>query len=119
MRILIATLALSLFCTSSSFAQCYGEAAQAFGCGVQRGQEATLESFGDGSRNEVVPDYGYARPISTADLFSHQETIGFYRRLYTGWRGNRWAEQTFRNSMNSGARPIRSFGNLPFARPRF
>lgn len=118
MRTILAAICLTLCFASNSHAQCYGEAASAFGCGISRGQEDTLESFGD-SRNEVRPDYGYSRPISSHDLFTTQQTIGFYRRLYTGWRNNRWSEQAFRDSMNFGARPIRSYGNLPFARPNF
>jgi hypothetical protein len=118
MKTIIAATALSLVCASSAFAQCYGDAAQAFGCGVSRAQEATLESFGT-SKNDVVPDYGYARPVRADDLFSHEETINAYRRLYNGWRGNNWSEQSFRNSMNRGSQPLRSFGNLPLSRPRF
>lgn len=118
MRTILAAVCLTLCCASNSFAQCYGEAASAFGCGVSRGQEDTLESFGS-SRNEVLPEYGRTRAITAEDLFSHEQTIGFYRRIYTGWRNNRWSEQAFRDSMNFGARPVRSYGNLPFAGPRF
>lgn len=118
MRTILAAFCLSLCCATSSFAQCYGDAARAFGCSVSRGQEASLETFGE-SRNQVVPDYGYARSMSYNDLFSEQETRGYYRRIYNQWRNNRWSEQAFRDSMNYGAQPIRSFGNLPFARPRF
>lgn len=118
MRPLFALFFVTFCFASTSFAQCYGDAAAAFGCGIPRGQEDTLESFGD-SRNEVRPDYGYSQQISASQLFSTQETVGFYRRLYTGWRNNRWSEQAFRDSMNFGARPIRSYGNVPFARPQF
>jgi len=118
MKSIVAAIVISLVCASSAFAECYGDAAQSFGCNISRGNEDSLESFGD-SRNQVVPDYGYARSISANDLFTQQETINFYRRAYTGWRGNRWSEQTFRNSINRGTQPIRTFGNLPFARPRF
>ncbi len=118
MRTILAAVCLTLCITSTASAQCYGEAAAAFGCGISRGQEDTLESFGD-SRNEVRPDYGYSRPITAEDLFTTQQTIGFYRRIYTGWRNNRWSEQAFRDSMNFGSRPIRAYGNLPFAGPRF
>lgn len=118
MRTILAAIFVTLSFSSTSFAQCYGEAAAAFGCGVSRGQEDTLESFGD-SRNQVVPDYGYSRQISASDLFTTQQTIGFYRRLYTGWRNNRWSEQAFRDSMNFGSRPIRAYGNLPFSGPQF
>ena len=121
MKTIVAAITTSLLCASSAFAQCYGDAAQAFGCGgISRGQEATLEAFGN-SKNEVVPDYGYgnARQISADELFSQQDTINAYRRLYNGWRGNRWSEQAFRNSINRSSQPIRAFGNLPFSRPRF
>jgi len=118
MKTIVAATIISFVCASSAFAECYGDAAQAFGCGISRGNEATLESFGD-SRNEVQPDYGYSRPIRASDLFSEQETIGLYRRLYSGWHGNRWSEQTFRNTINRGTQPVRTFGNLPFSNPMY
>jgi hypothetical protein len=118
MKTIIAAIALSLVCASSAFAQCYGDAAQAFGCGVSRAQEATLESFGN-SKNNIAPDYGYARPVRADDLFSYEESINAYRRLYNRRRGNSWSEQSFRDSMNRGSQPLRSFGNLPLSRPRF
>jgi hypothetical protein len=121
MKTLLTATVLSFVCVSSAYAQCYGEAAQAFGCGISRGQESGLETFGD-AKNEVVPDYGYgyARHISAEDLFTHQERIHAYRRIYRGnARGNRWSEQAFRNSVTRGNQPVRTFGNLPFAAPRF
>jgi hypothetical protein len=119
MRSLLGALSLCVVFASSAYAQCYGDAAEAFGCGISRPNEATLESFGD-SRNEVLPDYyGSSRPISVHDLFSQQETINFYRRIYRGGRSTTGAEQALRRSMNSQSQPIRSFGNLPFTQPRF
>jgi hypothetical protein len=119
MKTLLCALTLSVVFTSSAYAQCYGDAADAFGCGVSRPNEATLESFGD-SRNEVVPDYyGNSRPISASELFSEQETLNYYRRLYRGWRGNNWSESALRNSMNSQSRPLRPIGNTPSVGPRF
>ncbi len=120
MRTVISALCLSAIFASPAVAQCYGDAAAAFGCGVPRPNEAYLETFGDSRGNEVIPEYyGNSRPISANDLFTTQETIGFYRNLYRGWRGNYWSEQTFRNSMNRQAQPLRRFGNTPAIGPRF
>jgi hypothetical protein len=119
MKTLLCALALSGIFVSPAFAQCYGDAAEAFGCGVSRSDEANLESFGD-SKNEVVPDYyGNSRPISASELFSHEETMNYYRRLYRGWRGNNWSESALRNSMNSQSQPLRRFSNMPATGPRF
>lgn len=118
MKTILAVICLSVLCSSSASAQCYGEAAQAFGCGISRGQEDSLESFGD-SRNDVLPEHGASRRFSVDDLFTTQEQMAMYRRIVLGGRTNRYVEGTFRNSMNSGARPIRRQGNLPFTGPRF
>ncbi|MEY4667311.1 MAG: hypothetical protein RL518_10 [Pseudomonadota bacterium] len=119
MRSLLGALCLCIAFSSSAAAQCYGDAAEAFGCGGSRASQGTLESFGD-SRDEVLPDYyGNSRPVSAQELFSYQETMNFYRRLYRGGRGYGWSDQAFRRSMNSQSQPIRQFGNLPFAQPRF
>jgi len=119
MRTILSALCLSVVIVSPALAQCYGDAADAFGCGVSRPSQASLESFGD-SRNEVVPDYyGDSRPVSVSELFSQQETMNYYRRLYRGWRGNNWSESALRNSMNSQSQPLRRFGNTPSAAPRF
>ena len=113
-------LCLSAIQASPAFAQCYGDAANAFGCGVSRPNEASLESFGDSRSNQVMPDYyGDSRPISASELFSQQETMSYYRRLYRGWRGNTWSETALRNSMNSQSQPLRQFGRFPAARARF
>ena len=118
MRTVLGALCLSFVFASSAMAQCYGDAAAAFGCGVPAAKEDTLESFGD-SRNEVAPDYyGNSRYITANDLFSHQETINQYKRIYLG-RGNRWSEQAFRNSLDRSAQPIRTWGNRQLTRPRF
>jgi hypothetical protein len=118
MRTLLSALCLSIVFASPVFAECYGDAAEAFGCGVPRSNDSSLESFGD-SRDEVLPDYyGNARPISASDLFSHQEMVSFYRRIYRG-RTNNWSEATFRNSMNRQSGPLRRFTNTPSVAPRF
>ena len=119
MRTLLCALSLSDIFVSPALAQCYGDAADAFGCGVSRPSEASLESFGD-SRNDVVPDYyGNSRAISTSELFSQEETMNYYRRLYRGWRGNNWSESALRNSMNSQSQPLRRSNNIPAIGPRF
>lgn len=119
MKALLCALSFSVVVASPAFAQCYGDAAKAFGCGVSSATEASLESFGD-SKNEVLPDYyGNSRPISASELFSHQETMNYYRRLYRGWRGNNWSESALRNSMNSQSQPLRRSGGMPTTSPRF
>ena len=61
-------LALIIFSTASSAsAECYGDAANAFGCGISRRSEATLETFGSSS-NYVVPDYGTPQRLTVDDV---------------------------------------------------
>jgi hypothetical protein len=118
MKTVLGALCLSFVFASSAMAQCYGDAAAAFGCGVSAPNEDTLESFGD-SRNEVAPDYyGNSRQLTASDLFSHQETMNHYKRIYMG-RSNQWSEQALRNSVNRSAQPIRTWGNRQLTRPRF
>jgi hypothetical protein len=119
MRTLLGAFCLSIVFASSAMAQCYGDAAEAFGCSVSATNQDTLESFGD-TRNEVAPDYyGNSRQLTAADLFSHDESMKRYKRIYMGGGVNRWSEQTFRDSMNRQAEPIRAFGNRALTRPRF
>jgi hypothetical protein len=119
MKMILSALSLSFIFASSALAQCYGDAAESFGCRVSAPNEDTLESFGD-SRTEVAPDYyGYSRQATANDLFSHQESMQRYKRIYSGWHGNRWSEQAFRNSVNRSAQPIRAWGSRQLTRPRF
>ena len=119
MKAILSAITLSMVFTSTAFAQCYGDAAQAFGCGVSSPSQSTLESFGD-SRNDVVPNYyDDARPVRAGDLFSPQETLGFYRRLYQNGNGSNFSESAFRNSVNSQARPLRAFRRFPSAPIRY
>jgi hypothetical protein len=112
-------LALIIFSTiSSASAECYGDAAHAFGCGVSRRSEATLETFGSSS-NYVVPDYGTPQGLTVDDVYSPREDFQNFKRAIRTRRSNRWVENTYNRSMQSTARPLRSFGNVRFLRPRF
>ena len=116
---LYVALALAFVSTiSSASAECYGDAAQAFGCGISRQSEATLETFGS-STNYVVPDYGQARTLTVDDVYSPREDFQNFKRAVRARRTNRWVESTFNRSMSSSARPLRAFGNVRFLPPRF
>ena len=119
MKHILLALCLSIACASPVFAECYGDAAEAFGCGVSRPTEDSLESFGE-SRGEVLPDsYANARQISASELFSHEETVNHYRQIYRSFRGSSWSEADFRNSMNRQSQPLRRFISRPMGAPRF
>ena len=112
-------LAIAIVSTiSTASAECYGDAAQAFGCGISRRSEATLETFGSSS-NYVVPDYGAQDTLTVDDVYSPRENFQNFKRAIRGRRTNRMVESTYNRSMMSTARPIRSFGNVRFLRPRF
>lgn len=116
---LYVAIALAIVSTiSTASAECYGDTAQAFGCGISRQSEASLETFGT-SGNYVVPDYGTPRTLTVDDVYSPREDFQNFKRAVRGRRTNRWVEQTYNRSMMSSARPLRAFGNIRFLRPRF
>lgn len=121
MRTLIITLALLVSISSSAQAQCYGDAATAFGCGAQKSSGDTLERFG-GKGNQVLPVYDNQGSYHDY-AFSDRETRMFYRRAVRGrWQYNMgypWSQRTYINTMNASGNPVRTFGNLPLTRPRF
>jgi hypothetical protein len=121
MRTIIFSLILTFATTSVANAQCYGDAANSFGCGVSQNSEDSLQQFG-GNKNQVLPVYD-SRGSYHDYAFSDRETRTFYRRAVRGrWPNNMnysWSQRTYINTMNASGNPVRTFGNLPWARPRF
>lgn len=98
---------------SIASAQCYGDAAQAFGCGVSRASEGTLSRFGD-EPTEVLPDYGTSRTMSVDDLFTPQEQRQMYKALVMRRGQLQRSNNTLYRTMEANQRPLRPSGNLPF-----
>ena len=120
MKTIFAALALVLTIISTAQAQCYGDAA-AFGCATGRVSEDSLERFGD-NRSQVIPVYGDARSYAD-DAFSDRETREYYRRaVRSRWQymqNYSWSQRAYINTINASGTPVRRFGNLPWAQPRF
>jgi hypothetical protein len=120
MKTIVAALALAFTVISTAEAQCYGDAAT-FGCGVARSSEDSLERFGD-NKNKVIPVYGDARSYSDS-AFSERETLEFYRRAvrprWQSMQNYSWSQRAYIDTINASGTPVRRFGNLPWAQPRF
>ncbi len=102
------------FLTTAAQAECYGDAAQAFGCQnaiapVSRGGD--LVRFGE-EPAPIVPDYyGRNSGFSSDDLVSIEERRGMMRDIIL--RGGRTAQSNGaqNQAVASSARPLRAFGS--------
>ena len=102
---LIASLALGF--SSSASAQCFGDAAQAYGCGVSAPREGTLQTFGTAGK-PVVPYYGPKGRSPFDGLFTPWEQRQMLRGIVmNNMTRARFANQAFQRSVNSNANPIR------------
>jgi hypothetical protein len=118
MRFLACSLVMLVTFTSNTQAECFGDAAQAFGCGVQRREESSLQSFGD-SRNEVIPDYGTPRQISVDDLFTADEQAMMYRNIILNRGVSGASNGALQRSVQGGSQPNRYLRGMPRVRPQF
>ncbi len=94
-------------------AQCFGETADAYGCGVSAPREGTLQSFGP-SNQVVIPAYNYGRPNQSVfdGLFTKQEQRSMLRHIViSNLSRSHMANQAFARSMNYNARALRRQGN--------
>lgn len=118
MKILACSIITALTLTSTASAQCFGDAAHTFGCGVHRQTEGTLESFGD-SRSEVLPDNGAPRNISVDDLFTPEEQRVMYRNIVLSKGAWSQSQGAFTQSIQGGSQPNRYLRGMPRVRARF
>lgn len=106
---LVALLALAT--ASHGYAECFGEAAEAYGCGVSAPQEGQLQQFAS-SNQGVVPYYGSPKRSPYDGLFTRQEQRQMLRSIVLGHlRGNQQAANAFNRAMNYNAQAIRRSGN--------
>ena len=103
--------ALALGITTTSQAECFGEAADAYGCGIAGPQEGSLVSFGAQGQS-VTPRYARASGSPFDGLFSAQEHRQMLRGIViNNMNGSRSASNTFNRAVNSNARALRKSNN--------
>ena len=94
----------------SAHAECFGEAASAYGCGLAAPQQNRLQNFGS-SGNEVAPYYGPQNRSPYDGLFTHKEQRAMLRSIVLGHRNRTGQANTaFSRAMNYNARAIRRVG---------
>ncbi|MFO0417465.1 MAG: hypothetical protein ACK5Y6_09275 [Pseudomonadota bacterium] len=116
-------IASSLFLGANlAKAECYGEAAEAFGCatkgavGRSAAVEGNLERFGgDSGSAGVLPDTrGSAGNLSTAsDIISVDESRRMLRSIVVGSRGANYSRRSLLSAVNASSRPIRRSQDMP------
>ena len=105
----VAVLALAL--TTTAQAECFGEAADAYGCGMAGPQEGSLVSFGTQGQS-VVPRYARASGSPFDGLFSATEHRQMLRGIViNNMNGARAASNAFNRAVNSNARALRKSNN--------
>lgn len=109
-----ATALCVLITTSSAYAECYGDAADQYGCGntlVAQGRSVgTLERFGGSNDGPIIIDNGgYGRSASPYDVFSPEDERRMYRNLVMD-SGTRNMSRGYGNrSIRSNSRALRFF----------
>jgi hypothetical protein len=113
-----ASLIISLSCliavTSTAHAECYGDAADQYGCGnpsaIQGRSEGTLERFGGSSDAPIIIDNGsYGRAPNSYDIFSPEEERRMYRRAVLGAGTGSMSGSYGSRSMRANSRALRTF----------
>jgi hypothetical protein len=106
--LILASIGTIMSTTSNAEAQCFGDAAQAFGCKVQAtSSSGELQHFGDSSGSRVLPDYGNQGDFSADNLFTLQERRQMYRRIITNPSGDQNSKNTVAAAVGSSTRPLR------------
>jgi hypothetical protein len=118
-------LALALLTQSAlanlASAECYGDAAEAYGCGAPAPVSAkrssrpasALESFGS-SDEPVLPDLRYGTNGSDSDdVISPEERRQMMRSIVLGRGGNTASQAAHQQAVNSAARPLRRAQAMP------
>jgi hypothetical protein len=121
-RFLILSLAVILGSTlvSSAYAECYGDAAEAYGCGTQGATgpkkasrpPASLESFGSND-GPVLPNLGYNQDSESDDVITPEERRQMMRSIVLGRTGSSTSQADHQRAINSSARPLRRSGSMP------
>ena len=106
-----AVAALIVSVAGTANAECFGEAADAYGCGVAAPQEGSLASFGTQGQ-AVMPRYAPMGGSPFDGLFSRAEHRQMLRGIVIGnMNGARSASNAFARAVNSNARALRKSNN--------
>lgn len=121
----LSIIALAIICISSNLssahAECYGEAAAAYGCGVPANPasvrpgrpSASLEVFGS-TDEPVLPDTGYHdQNQSSTDVLTPEERHRMMRNIVLGRVSSSASRSAQTRAVNSAAQPLRRSGSLP------
>lgn len=114
---ILATVALLVSaCASSAQAECYGDAADMYGCGSaaataskKASRQGSLEHFGDTS-DPVLPDIANPQDQTASDVITPQERRRMLRSIVMGNSRRTLSERSFIQTMNQSGRPIRRSG---------
>lgn len=103
----VTVAALALGFSGSAQAQCFGETAAAYGCGVSVAQEGSLTSFGAPGQ-AILPRYAQQKGSPFDGLFTPRENRDMLRNIVVGnLSGSRSASAAFNRAVNANARPVR------------
>ena len=106
-----AMAALMVGTAKTSHAECFGEAADAYGCGISAPQEGSLASFGSPGQ-AVVPRYAQGKGSPFDGLFSRNEHRQMLRSIVLGnLSGAQGASGAFNKAINSNSRALRRSNN--------
>ena len=121
-RFLILSLAVVVGSTlsSSAYAECYGDAAEAYGCGAQGTSgpkraarpPSSLESFGSND-GPVLPNLGVNQNSDSDDVITPDERRQMMRSIVLGRTGSSASQADHQRAVNSSARPLRRAGSMP------
>ena len=113
----ISAILISLMCVSVAInaeAECYGDAAEAYGCGSNFKREGSLERFSGGADNRPIiidnGNYGQQNRSPYDDLFTPEETRRMFKSVVVGAnRSNGMANGYQNRSYRSNSRALRTY----------
>lgn len=114
MKLTAALISLSLAVTvSNANAECYGDAADQYGCGNafagQGRSEGSLERFGGGDGPIVIDNGTYGRAPSPYDVFTPEEERRMYRSAVLNAGTRTMSSGYGSRSFRTNSRPLRTF----------
>jgi hypothetical protein len=111
--ILTSVIFASSFFILTAEAECYGDAAEAYGCGSTMKREGTLERFGSSDSRPIIIDtgnYGHAKRSPYDDLFTPEEERRMFKSVVLGASKTNGLGNGYQNrSYRSNARALRTF----------
>jgi hypothetical protein len=101
-------------------AECYGDAAEAYGCGAPTATGTkrstrpapSLESFGGGD-GPVLPNLGYNQNPDSEDVITPEERRRMMRSIVLGRGGASGSESAHQSAINNAGRPLRRASAMP------